>query len=155
VSPFFRLKIDHFKATLSIEKRIHRCKNRILRSGEFCCNSESKYDILCGISRYQSPSCQCSETRFYTNCQKFMISLFFVDLHIANLAVQGNLRRNYGRLRKTVPDLPQWKQTSIFRMIYCRNICKMGLNPCQGYESQPGWIWNFFFIRSGSLKKQW
>jgi hypothetical protein len=33
-------------------QRTHKCKNRVLRSGRFCYNSDSNSAFLCGLSRY-------------------------------------------------------------------------------------------------------
>jgi hypothetical protein len=84
-NPLFYLKFGWFKA------RVHRvaqpCKYRFLRSGGF----------RHGISRKQSPSCQCSRISFYENCHNF------ITCHFSGTEFW------LGRSRKTVPVWPQWK----------------------------------------------
>jgi hypothetical protein len=117
---FFRLKCAVLNLMVHIENHTHKCKNRILRSGGFCYNSDSNYAFRCGISRYLSPSCQCSRSRFSAKRHKFMASHF-------SGTISGQLATVENKLR-------------LLRMKYCINICIKGLNPCQGFGSKSGWI---------------
>jgi hypothetical protein len=96
-----------------------------------------------GITWYQSPRCQCSWTRFYTNCHNFITSYFLGTITARALQIAENFARIVTMENKI------W-----LYVVFLQKYVYDGPKYMIGIWILSCWI-QIFFNRSGSLKDLW